>query len=346
MDAAQAISAVVEEIRSSGLDYPTDDLRAERFDGGWFVYAPVMIADDIDLETRSVFLVGASGRVKEMTSDDPVESARDWFEESCLWFSAEEPPGAWSRDPSLPSHPDLRSSVPPREPAGYDREAVDVLARALTGERDFSGWLSDRLRELADLVGGTSRLVARRPRASAAAHVRELAEPDDFADERGGVWQTWPAVDPASLPDVDTAGWLLVPLVRTVEILENLESETPAATRLADAIANQAREAPSWRACGVAELLPQLVVVRRADLLDADLDTLRRLAAEDGEEGFVDKMLVPPSPGDVDALLRIAVDAGRREVIDIDVAVTAAYRRVLDRLDLPFENYAYEAMFE
>jgi hypothetical protein len=33
-------------------------------------------------------------------------------------------------------------------------------------------------------------------------------------------------------------------------------------------------------------------------------------------------------------------------VIDIYAAVTAAYRRVLDRLDLPFENYWYEAMFE
>jgi hypothetical protein len=238
--------------------------------------------------------------------------------------------------------------VPPRRPADYDRAALDVLARALTHEGDFSGWLSDRLRELADLVGGNSRLVARRPRAWAADHVRELAELDGTAGERGGAWQTWPAVESASLPEVDVAGWLLVPLARTVEVLENLESETPAATRLADAIANQARAAPPWRACGVAEMMPQLVVVRRADLLDADLDTLRRLAAEDGEPDFFDHLLLPPSLGDVEALLRIAVDAGRRhsEVIDIDAAATAAYRRVLARLDLPFENYWYEAMFE
>jgi hypothetical protein len=46
--------------------------------------------------------------------------------------------------------------------------------------------------------------------------------------------------------------------------------------------------------------------------------------------------------------LRIAVDAGQRnsEIVDIDAAATAACRRVLDRLGLPFENYWYEAMFD
>jgi hypothetical protein len=96
----------------------------------------------------------------------------------------------------------------------------------------------------------------------------------------------------------------------------------------------------------------------RGDLLDADLDTLRRLAAEEQAEDQaedqgadpLDKLLVTPSPEDpdVEVLLRIAIDAARhqRDVIDVDAAATAAYRRVLDRLDLPFENYAYEAMFE
>ncbi len=41
MDAAQAISLVVEWIRSRGLDYPTTGLVADRFGAGWSVYAPV-----------------------------------------------------------------------------------------------------------------------------------------------------------------------------------------------------------------------------------------------------------------------------------------------------------------
>jgi hypothetical protein len=352
MDAARAISSVVERIQSHGLDYPVTDLTADRFYGGWCVYAPALIADgdeneDLDVPvTRSVFLVGESGRVEEVESSAPVAEAREWFAEACIWFSAQEPDLGTS-DSALPSNPDFSGLARPRQPADYDREVVAVLARALTHERDFSGWLADRLRDLADLVGGSSRLIARRPRSWAARHVRELTEPH-ADDDPAGAWRTWPSVDPASLPDADITGWLLVPVVRTVEILEGLESSTPAATRLADVIADRARQAPPWRACGVAELTPQLVAVRRGDLRDADVDTLRRLAAEDGAEDVLDKLLVPPAGADIEALLRLAVDADRhhRTVIDLDAAATAAYRRVLDHLELPFENYWLEAMFE
>lgn len=62
--------------------------------------------------------------------------------------------------------------------------------------------------------------------------------------------------------------------------------------------------------------------------------------------GELDKLL-RALPGDADgqALLRIAIDADRQrhEVVDIDAA---AYRRVLDHYELPFENYWYEAMLE
>jgi hypothetical protein len=85
--------------------------------------------------------------------------------------------------------------------------------------------------------------------------------------------------------------------------------------------------------------------LRRADLPDADLAALR----EFDTGGELDK-LPRALPGDADgpALLRIAIDADRqqREVIDIDAAATAAYRRVLDHYELPFENYWYEAMLE
>jgi hypothetical protein len=58
---AEAITLVV---GARGQDYPTANLRADRFDGGWCVYAPAMIDDDAVLDTRSVFLVGNSGRVR------------------------------------------------------------------------------------------------------------------------------------------------------------------------------------------------------------------------------------------------------------------------------------------
>ena len=342
MDAEQATSLVVERIRSHGLDYPTQDLTAARFDGGWCVFAQEMISEDaMPRETRAVFLVGVSGRIEEVTSSASLEEAREWFEESCIWFSAAEPDR--SPDSGLPSHPDLKVHVPPRTTTDYDRAAIDALARGLTHERDFSGWLADRLGELADLLGGSSRLFARRPNGWAADQVRSLAETNESYDT--GVWQTWPAIDPARLPDVDTTGWLLTPCVAACEYLESLESESPAATRLADAVAERAEQAPSWLACSVADLMPQLIALRRSDQLDADLATLRQVT-EDGD--ILDRVLMPPTDADVEALLRLAIDAeGRqREYVEIDAAATAAYRRILDRLDLFFENYGLEAMFE
>jgi hypothetical protein len=85
MDAAQAISLVVNWIRTRGLDYPTEGLEADRFDAGWSVYAPVEI-DETDpmafLELpvgRSVFLVGDSGRIEEVSSSVPPPQAIDRF---------------------------------------------------------------------------------------------------------------------------------------------------------------------------------------------------------------------------------------------------------------------------
>jgi hypothetical protein len=339
MDEARAISSVVEWVRSRGFDYPTDDLTAAAFDGGWCVYAPVMISD-ADLPSRTVFLVGAHGRVDEVTSDDPAQQARQWFEEACIWFSASEPS---LRDPSLPSHPDLGGSSRPRVSADYDRQAITVLAQALTHEPDFADWLSDRLRQLADLLGGPSRLVSRQPNSWAAHHVNDLTQ--ELADGPGEVWSTWPAVSPASLPAVDVTGWLLVPGAAACGYMEDLEAETDAAGRLADAIADRANNGPQWRSCGVTELLPQFVPLRRTGQLDSDLDTVRKLV---GEDDLAVLFRTPSGDADVAALLKFAVEADQhgREVIDVDAAATAAYRRVLDRFGLPFENYAFEAMFE
>ncbi len=348
MDAAQAISSVVEWLGAHESDYPADDLRAAPFQGGWCVYAPDMIAEEpsVPLDTRSVFLVGESGRVKEITSGKPVEQARQWFEEACIWFSAEEPPHL-ELDDSLPSHPDLGGSSRRRAAADYDRTAVDVLARALAGEPDFADWLRGRLRDLADLLGGESRLIARRPNSWAARQLAELAQP--LAEDQGRpvVWEDWPPVDPVRLPDVDTAGWLLTPCVAACQYMEDLEPESEAAGRMADVLADRAEHAPPWHACGVAELEPKFVALRRTEQIDADLQALRALTAADGADEDLDTAFLAPGDRDVDALLRIAIDAEQRhrEVVAIDAAATAAYRRVLDRTGLPFDNYAYEAMF-
>jgi hypothetical protein len=87
MEATQAISLVTEWIRSRGLDYPTDGLEADRFDAGWSVYAPVEV-DESDpmafLEMpvgRSVFLVGDSGRIEEVSSSIPPQQAVAQFME-------------------------------------------------------------------------------------------------------------------------------------------------------------------------------------------------------------------------------------------------------------------------
>ena len=85
MEATQAIALVSDWIRSRGLDYPTEGLEADRFDAGWSVYAPVEI-DETDpmafLEMpvgRSIFLIGDSGRIEEVSSSIPPQQALDRF---------------------------------------------------------------------------------------------------------------------------------------------------------------------------------------------------------------------------------------------------------------------------
>jgi hypothetical protein len=85
MDAAQAITLVSDLVRSRGLDYPTAGLVADRFEAGWSVYAPIDIDDsdpasflDMPLD-RSVFLVGDSGRIEEVSTSTPPQWARERF---------------------------------------------------------------------------------------------------------------------------------------------------------------------------------------------------------------------------------------------------------------------------
>ena len=85
MEATQAISLVSDWIRSRGLDYPTDGLAADRFEAGWSVYAPVDVDESdpmafLDMPVgRSVFLVGDSGRIEEVSSSVPPQQAQARF---------------------------------------------------------------------------------------------------------------------------------------------------------------------------------------------------------------------------------------------------------------------------
>lgn len=85
MSAPEAIAQVVARIRGRGLDYPTTGLTADRFPGGWSVYAPVEVDDSdpmafLDMPVgRSVFLVGDTGRVKEISSSVPPRQAEELF---------------------------------------------------------------------------------------------------------------------------------------------------------------------------------------------------------------------------------------------------------------------------
>ena len=85
MEATQAISLVSEWIRSRSLDYPTDGLAADRFEAGWSVYAPVDVDESdpmafLDMPVgRSVFLVGDSGRIEEVSSSVPPLQAQARF---------------------------------------------------------------------------------------------------------------------------------------------------------------------------------------------------------------------------------------------------------------------------
>jgi hypothetical protein len=105
MDAAQAISLVVDWIRTRRLDYPTEGLAADRFEAGWSVYAPVEVDETdpmafLDLPVgRSVFLVGDSGRIEEVSSSVPPNEAEARF--AARERAARPPGGGGGSDASM-----------------------------------------------------------------------------------------------------------------------------------------------------------------------------------------------------------------------------------------------------
>ncbi|MFE6762466.1 hypothetical protein [Streptomyces sp. NPDC057689] len=85
VDERRAVALVQEHIATGGLDYPTQGLAADRFAAGWSVYAPVDVDDSdpmafLDMPVgRSVFMVGDTGRIKELTSAIPPGQAEALF---------------------------------------------------------------------------------------------------------------------------------------------------------------------------------------------------------------------------------------------------------------------------
>jgi hypothetical protein len=163
MEAAQAISLVTEFILWRNLDYPTEGLEADRFEAGWSVYSPVDVDESdpmafLDMPVgRSVFLVGDSGRIEEVSSSVPPEQAQAVFtaQELADQRSNGEADGAESMaeferrfdQADLEDLSDTTSSAlidaPPEEGALYlTGEATDAEASQLTD------WIVQQLAQL------------------------------------------------------------------------------------------------------------------------------------------------------------------------------------------------------
>jgi hypothetical protein len=165
MEAAQAISLVTEYILWRGLDYPTDGLEADRFEAGWSVYAPVDVDESdpmafLDMPVgRSVFLVGDSGRIEEVSSSVPPQQAEAEFtaqeladqqangesDESESMAEFERQFGqAESEDPSAISSFTMIDTTP-------EEGALDLGEAAATREDDASQLIDGIVEQLAQL---------------------------------------------------------------------------------------------------------------------------------------------------------------------------------------------------
>jgi hypothetical protein len=79
MDAAEAVALVAEWILWENLDYPTEGLLAERFEGGWRVFTPREVDGCDATFQRSEFLIGDSGYIEEVSASIPARQAEAGF---------------------------------------------------------------------------------------------------------------------------------------------------------------------------------------------------------------------------------------------------------------------------
>lgn len=66
------------------------------------------------------------------------------------------------------------------DPIDYTSAAVRAMREAVAAERDFPGWLSAVLSEVAREEGGSYGLITGRPGSWEASHVQALASPGDL----------------------------------------------------------------------------------------------------------------------------------------------------------------------
>ncbi|GHE59104.1 hypothetical protein GCM10014715_10390 [Streptomyces spiralis] len=151
--AAQAVSLVVERIRTRRLDYPTQGLAADRFEGGWSVYAPVDVDDSdpmafLDMPVgRSVFLVSDIGRVKETSSAIPPRQAEEMFTAEEAYVRRRP---AEERFMELLRDEVTRLDAAPEGPAGIASFTIDAPATEVTAAR-ASALLGPIAQQLAQL---------------------------------------------------------------------------------------------------------------------------------------------------------------------------------------------------
>lgn len=161
MAPSKAISLVVEQIRTRGLDYPTQGLTADRFAGGWSVYAPVDIDDSdpmafLDIPVgRSVFLISDAGRLKEISSAIPPRQAEAMFtaEETYVRRApAEEQSAAdlWDQSTRLESEPEGSAGISSFTVDAPSEEAIAARASRLVGP------IAQQLATLGPLGGSAS----------------------------------------------------------------------------------------------------------------------------------------------------------------------------------------------
>lgn len=174
MDSAEAIELAREWISWRGIDYPTDELIAERFEAGWTVFAPVDIDESdpmafLDMPVgRAIFLVGDSGRIEETSSSLPPGVAEAAFaaEERALHgddadsIESEFPPMyRWLADDIEPlgeivmASKSISAQVIPSQQAIADLmlEEEEVLSQADDDEPNQPPYLPERLWQADDI---------------------------------------------------------------------------------------------------------------------------------------------------------------------------------------------------
>ena len=120
MNAAEAISAVAEHVRTAELDYPTEGLTADRFDTGWSVYASESDNSKRPFE-RPTFLVSDTGAIEQVSVHSRASGLSSLSSNSTL------PMYQFGRTSEADGHDEVNSE----EEAAVAAELLDLIAQQL-----------------------------------------------------------------------------------------------------------------------------------------------------------------------------------------------------------------------